>query len=184
MPLSACAQNPAQLNGVAPLEVPAHLRAFTPLKNPVVMPAVRFFTKDGEEINLKDYRGKVLILNLWASWCMPCVQEIPAVTKAQEALKDSNVVLMGVNLESNTNQVLRFLQKKQYEGFQTWLNPSGSLPLPIAGIPTSLVLNGKGEITAIVPGYAQWDDPSVIAFVKQLGQQQSKSTNATEKKQI
>ena len=70
-------------------------------------------------------------------------------------------MIMGVNLEQTTNQVLKFLEKKKYEGFQTWLDPTVSVPsaLPISGIPTNLILNGNGEIIAMVAGYAQWDAP-------------------------
>lgn len=157
---------------------PMALRGYTPLANPLPMPSVRLFTQDGEEIDLKKYKGKVLILNLWASWCMPCIQEIPALSKIQKQLNGSNVVIMGVNLESNTNQVLRFLKKKQYEGFQTWLDPSGTISsaLPITGIPTSLVLNANGEISAVIPGYVPWDDPEVLSFLKKLENKLAKPT--------
>ena len=115
---------------------------------------------------------------------MPCIQEIPALAKMQKKLEGSNVMIIGVNLEQTTNQVLKFLEKKKYEGFQTWLDPTVSVPsaLPISGIPTNLILNGNGEIIAMVAGYAQWDAPEVAKFLKELEKKYSKPSSSAEKK--
>lgn len=184
LPTASWADSSAKETVTVDIQVPAALRGFVPLHNPVAMPKVRLFTKDGEEVDLNKYHGKVLILNLWASWCMPCIQEIPALAKMQKKLEGSNVMIMGVNLEQTTNQVLKFLEKKKYEGFQTWLDPTMSVPsaLPISGIPTNLILNGNGEIIAMVAGYAQWDAPEVAKFLKELEKKYSKPSSSAEKK--
>ena len=102
----------------------------------------------------------------------------------QKKLEGSNVMIIGVNLEQTTNQVLKFLEKKKYEGFQTWLDPTVSVPsaLPISGIPTNLILNGNGEIIAMVCWIMPSGMPPKLQSFSQELEKYSKPSSSAEKK--
>lgn len=101
-----------------PLKAPRMMPNFRELKHALKMPQFDLKTIYGTDVNLSDYKGKVIVLNVWATWCRPCIAEIPELITAQKALKNSDVRVIGVAVDggnvdlknSSTRSVLRVLK--------------------------------------------------------------------------
>ncbi|MCD8339125.1 MAG: TlpA family protein disulfide reductase, partial [Burkholderiales bacterium] len=154
----------------------------TPLKKPMVMePFVEFQTArklpkfelktlDGQPVNLADYHGKLLILNIWATWCLPCIREIPMLIDLQKKLEGTDVVLMGVAVDENPSTLKPFFKKYGFQGFKTWMDPDLSVDnaMPISTVPTNYFLDGSGNLIGFFRGYISWDEPDIGPILEKL----------------
>ena len=113
-------------------------------------------TLQGEQVKLSDLRGKIVVINFWATWCLPCRKETPALEKVYEQYQDSNVVILGVNLtdQDSLNDVTAFVQEFGLT-YPILLDRNGRISLlyQIEGLPTTFFVNREGIIrTAVVGG--------------------------------
>ena len=81
------------------LEKPMVMKPFVEFSKARPLPELRIFTLEGEKVDLAKYRGKLLILNVWGTWCTPCIREIPQLIDLQKQLKGSNIEIVGVAVE-------------------------------------------------------------------------------------
>ncbi|MFR1024985.1 MAG: TlpA disulfide reductase family protein [Parasutterella sp.] len=91
-----------------PLKAPRAMPNFRELKHALKMPQFDLKTIYGKNVNLADYKGKVVVLNVWATWCRPCVAEIPELITAQNALKNSDVRVIGVAVDGGNVDLKSF----------------------------------------------------------------------------
>jgi len=145
---------------------------------------IEFVDLDGKVSHLSDYKGKWVIVNLWATWCPPCLVEIPDLVMFQEAHKGKDAVVIGVNYEANDPQkvksfaesqminypVVRFKQK--VDGKTT---PFGTLK----GLPTTYMVSPKGDVVAARVGMV--DQKMLDTFIKRYTSMESEKSE-TEKK--
>ncbi|MBI2758925.1 MAG: TlpA family protein disulfide reductase [Chloroflexi bacterium] len=112
-------------------------------------------TLDGNKTTLSGLRGKIVVVNLWATWCLPCRQETPALEKAYEQYKDSGVVILGVDLTNQdlVSDVESFVQEFKLT-YPILLDRDGSVSnlYQIKGIPTTFFINREGIIRTMVVG--------------------------------
>ncbi|MBI3738472.1 MAG: TlpA family protein disulfide reductase [Chloroflexi bacterium] len=113
-------------------------------------------TLDGNKVTLSGLRGKIVVVNLWATWCLPCRQETPALEKVYEQYKDSGVVILGVNLTSQdlVSDVKSFVQEFKLT-YPILLDRDGSVGnylYQIKGLPTTFFINRAGIIRTVVVG--------------------------------
>ena len=101
-----------------PLKAPRMMPNFRELKHALKMPQFDLKTIYGTDVNLSDYKGKVIVLNVWATWCRPCVAEIPELITAQKALKNSDVRVIGVAVDGENVDLKKFLDKIRASGFE------------------------------------------------------------------
>lgn len=104
----------------------------------------------GQEHNLSDYRGKWVIVNYWATWCPPCLEEIPELDALHDARKDVDAVVLGVNMENISPEELRAFAEEQFIDYPILVDkPRRSTELgAIPGMPTTYVITPEGEIVA------------------------------------
>ena len=123
----------------------------------------------GTEHRLSDYQGQVLIVNFWASWCVPCREEIPAMNRANALLKENNVQMLAINYGEDSSTVLDFLQQTPIE-FTVLLDTDNriSKAWDIKVMPTTLILNSRGKIIERVLGPRDWDSPAMIERIKRV----------------
>lgn len=121
-------------------------------------PEVSGETLDGDQVSLRDYRGSVVVLNIWGSWCPPCRKEAPELVKASEALADENVQFLGIDTRDNDPApARRFVEEFGIE-YPNLYDPDGRLLLGFAGtvppssIPSTLVIDPQGRVAARVLG--------------------------------
>ena len=123
----------------------------------------------GTNATLSSYRGKVVILNFWATWCPPCRAEMPSMETLYQRYKDQGLEMLAVNLGENTSTVQQFIQRNGYT-FPVLLDrerKSGSL-YGIEAIPTTFILDRQGKIIGRIVGSIHWDTPQVFAAFEAL----------------
>lgn len=122
---------------------------------------------DGRETTLQSYRGEVLFINMWASWCTPCVRELGSIERLRERLGDTDVRFLIVAAEGE-RPVRRFLRRYQYD-LPFYLEIS-RIPATfgLRGLPTSWVVDPHGRIVLLRHGEAVWDTDEVEAFLRRV----------------
>ena len=124
---------------------------------------------DGNTVKMSDYRGKVIFLNFWATWCMPCVAELPSIEKLYKQFKNEDIVFLLISRES-AEKVKRYKQRKKYE-IPFYINDENSnIPQMYfsQGIPTTFIINKKGQVIKASSGAEDWDDKEFVETLKSL----------------
>lgn len=110
----------------------------------------------GQEVALESYRGKVVLLDFWASWCPPCLASLPAYDELRAELGTEEFDVISVNVDANTQDAVDFLAERPVS-FPVITDPDGEIGIPykIRTLPRAFLLNRKGEISA---SYSSYDD--------------------------
>jgi thiol-disulfide isomerase/thioredoxin len=138
---------------------------------PWLAPAPPFHLQDmqGSYKHLSDFRGRVMIINFWASWCQPCRQELPSLNRARQALAEDEVVMLAINLGEEPQAVEAFMNDFPID-FPVLIDQQGiySQHWQVRALPTTFVLNPRGEIVYRVLGEKAWDDESLLTQIQAL----------------
>ncbi|MDR2143927.1 MAG: TlpA family protein disulfide reductase [Treponema sp.] len=118
---------------------------------------------------LENYRGKVLFLNLWATWCGPCRAEMPSMEKLYQRFKDKGLEILAVNIQEQKTDVEVFMRRNKLS-FPVVLDEDGRIARQygVMGIPTSYVLDRQGRVILRLVGSINWDDPQIFAAFEAL----------------
>ena len=125
---------------------------------------------DGETLNFEDLRGKVVFINFWATWCAPCIAEMPSINSLYDIYKDNpEVKFVMINVEAEANKAAKFIKKKKYT-FPIYLPNASQIPkvYESQGIPTTFVLDKDGFIAYKKVGMANYDAKSFVKFIARL----------------
>ena len=111
-------------------------------------------------------------MNVWGTWCTPCIREIPQLIDLQKQLKGSNIEIVGVAVDKSVAGIPKFLAKHKMSEFNTWSDPTESMEdvMPLEVVPTNYIIDGAGNLVGYLPGYLPWDDKDVMPFLKKLAQ--------------
>lgn len=126
---------------------------------------------DGEQHTLDDYRGKVIMLNLWATWCPPCRREIPSMESIFQDLRDKGFVVLAVNQFETPDHVFSYMgQLSVYPTFPVLFDRDSKVSelYGVKGLPTTLLINRQGQVAYRAIGGRDFDHPRVRAIVNQL----------------
>ena len=119
-------------------------------------------------INLEQYKGRTVFINFWATWCKPCIQEMPFIKTAQDILGKDGVVFLLASNES-FDQINEFKKDHDYDfNFVRLVNMD---ELNLQGLPTTYIFNPKGELVFSEIGYRKWDDSTNIEMILQINSQ-------------
>ena len=124
---------------------------------------------NGADVNISDFRGKIVFLNFWATWCPTCVVEMPSMEKLHRKLKDKDFAVVTISIQDSAAAVKRFF--KQNKLTYTALLDSTGKTVPgfaIRAIPTTLILDKTGRIIGRVIGPREWDSRESIAMFERL----------------
>jgi len=134
------------------------------------IPAPRFTIQDDERnITLDQFRGKVIVLNFWASWCAPCITETPSLVAMQERLRDKGIVVVAVSADEDEDAYHRFI--KQYDmNFITVREPSARTQhlYGTEALPESYVIDREGILRRRLINAVDWSSPEVVEFLSRL----------------
>ncbi len=144
-------------------------QALTPLTDKQLAPALVLIDMDGVKHNIRDYRGKPVIINFWATWCPPCRRELPSMNHAWKKIKDEGIVMLAVNVGEDEDTIFTFMADYPID-FTVLLDSSGevSAKWPVVGLPTTFVLDKEGRLVYRAIGGREWDDDSLLEKVRSL----------------
>ena len=131
-------------------------------------PAFSFKDMNGNIVSSDALAGKVILLNVWATWCGPCVKEMPSFNKLLEAVGRENVVLVAVSIDRNIGVVKDFIQRNKYS-FTYLHDPEAKVRDLFGGaVPATFIINKKGELVAQVDGSIDWDKKAIKELLQIL----------------
>lgn len=121
----------------------------------------------GKDISLSDYKGKFVLLNFWATWCPPCVKEMPALNKLHNKLHSKyNFEVVGVHVGPALATVKQFLKDKPVS-FDIVIDKSMALSSwPVSGLPTTFLISPSGKILYKATGEREWGSAEMVKFIK------------------
>ena len=124
---------------------------------------------DGQMVSLADYRGKVVLLNIWASWCPPCLVSLPKLEEMRQEFPASDFQVVAVNLDRDQAKALRFLSKHPV-GYPSAADPEGTLPaqFEVETMPTSFLIDRQGVIRHVHRGFVRDDVDDLRRRIQKL----------------
>jgi peroxiredoxin len=125
---------------------------------------------DGQMVSLSDYRGKVVVVNIWATWCPPCVDEMPSLEKLYREFKDQNFAILAVSIDSEGIEAVAPFMKKNGLTFPALLDPQLTIrtTYKTTGVPETFIIDKKGILVKKVIGPLDWAGPEVRRFIRRL----------------
>lgn len=135
-------------------------------------PVFAVTTEDGRRITRNEFGGKLLVLNFWATWCPPCVEEMPSLNEFAGQLAPSGVVVLGVSIDKNENAYKRFLSQSRLQ-FPVARDPNADIPTQYGTFkwPETYVIDRTGKVVRKYIGPKNWSDPQLIREIQSLLQQ-------------
>jgi thiol-disulfide isomerase/thioredoxin len=133
------------------------------------VPPLALHDLHGEIQRLARYRGKVVLVNFWASWCPPCVHEMPSMERLYQKLKNDSFEILAINVGESASTVRKFIRRNGYH-FPVLLDPKGKAynAWKVYVFPTTYIVDRDGSIRYASVGGVQWDDPLVAGTVRKL----------------
>ncbi len=121
------------------------------------------------EINLRDFKGKVVYLDFWASWCKPCLKSFPWMTAMKSKYAEQGLEIIAVNLDKDRKLAKKFLDKVDVN-FQIAFDPDGdtATQYKLLGMPSSFLIGRDGKLYASHVGFREKDKPKIEAVIRQL----------------
>ena len=168
--LALCA-NTATAADLTPLKL-GDMRKLAVFSTPVLPPDLPFVDETGQSRTLADYRGKVVLLNLWATWCPPCRKEMPDIDAlaAEMAGEDFAVLTVAASSRDTHENVGRFFERAGIRNLPQFIDSSERLSrsFGIPGLPATLLLDREGQVVAQLMGPANWASPEAKAVISAL----------------
>jgi len=134
-----------------------------------IAPDFSLLNLDDEPIALSDFKGKVVIVNFWATWCPPCRYEMPSMQRAWEKLQEKDVMMLAVHVGGKSDKIWAFVGDYQIT-FPVLIDPKSKVAdaWPLKGLPTTFVIDPKGRIAYRAIGGREWDDEELLKTVYAL----------------
>ncbi|MDE2133089.1 MAG: TlpA family protein disulfide reductase [Alphaproteobacteria bacterium] len=152
---------------------PASLKPLTLTRPAKPVPAAVFSAADGKLHSLSEFKGRLVLLNLWAPWCAPCVKELPALAALQKALPGDRFAVVAVDVGRDTlEEAGGFLAAHDARALHAYLDSNTSLfrAFGAYGLPLSVLIDAKGREIARAEGPAEWSAPESVRYLKRLAE--------------
>lgn len=131
----------------------------------IVASQIKLTDLEGEEVDLTEFEGKTIFVNFWATWCRPCIQEMPSIAALQAQLAGKNIEFFFAS-DEEVDKIQKFMEsRKMTLNFVRVENPES---LGIQALPTTFIFDGEGNLIFSEIGFRKWDDPATIEMVTKL----------------
>jgi len=146
------------------------LKKLTVLEAPPAQPIMTFSSSDGTSMRLSDYRGKVILVNVWATWCAPCIAEMPTLNGLQAQKGGGGFEVVTISLDRTAEEAEIWLKENNIDNLPAWHDGTFGLnaKLLLPGLPTSIFYNRTGLEIARIPGEVDWTSAEALALVDHL----------------
>ena len=161
LPVEAAAQDKAPEGPFA--------QDFSLLTPPVPAPLEVFQDLEGTPVRLADFRGQVVLLNFWATWCAPCIREMPSLDRLQSILGGEGLHVLAVSIDRGGKKVVApFAKKLALRDLPLYLDPKSSLAraFGIPGLPATFLIDAKGKVVRALAGPAEWDSREAVGLIR------------------
>jgi len=148
---------------------PGLFRAFEAADGDAAAPDTPFDALNDKTKSLADYKGTGLAVNFWATWCAPCVKEMPQLNRLNALLKGSGVQVLTISEDRKGIPLAKkFMDVNKLDDLDVLADPKGALmrKFAVRGLPTTILIGADGHIKGRVTGAAEWDTPQVVGFLK------------------
>lgn len=162
-------QNKAYHTG-EPIPKTMQMTGFIEMQHARTVKDIAFTDLEGKSIKLSDYHGKLLLLNLWATWCPPCLQEIPALQKLKANNKDNQIEIVSLSIDEHPENIPAFMEEHGFKDFESLTDPTKKIEqiMPANVVPATYVFDGAGNLVGFMRGFLHWDDKGVQPYLDQL----------------
>ena len=146
----------------------AGMENYIPAREIKPVTPIHFLDEDGKDVTLEQFRGRIVVLNLWATWCTPCVAEMPMLDRLQHQLKDLDVVVIALSIDRDGPPIVReFFDKNGIEHLKVYVDPTMRAQSTLAtfGLPTTILIDRLGQERGRLVGPAEWDEAAAADLV-------------------
>ncbi len=134
---------------------------------------------DGKNTSLSDYKGKVVLVNIWATWCPPCVYEMPSMQKLYNEFNGKNFEILAVSIDAAGVDAVAPFMKKHKLSFPALMDPKGTIKsmYRVTGIPESFIIDKQGILVGKIIGPRDWATQEIFGFFQDLIQRPLSAEN-------
>ena len=132
-------------------------------------PEFKLEDQDGNFLKMSDYKGKVVVVNFWATWCPPCRKEMPSMQRAWEILQKEDIMMLAINVGEDSDQIFSFTAEYPVE-FPLIMDSDSSVvkQWKVRGLPTTYIVNPAGQIVYQAIGDREWDAEEILKQIRKL----------------
>ena len=145
------------------------IKGFQATIPPKLFTELYFNNAKGTKKNLTDYQGQGIVFNLWATWCVPCVKEMPQLNRLKQILINDKIEVLAISIDrAGTPLIKKFYHKNNINNLDILADTSGKIlkKTNTRGLPTTLLINAKGKEIGRVLGVLDWDSSIVVEFIR------------------
>lgn len=145
------------------------MEKFTPAVKPDPLPATGFTEQDGTIRTVKDFGGRIVLMNFWATWCAPCVHEMPSLDRLAAHFKGRPLALVALNEDRGGATVAApFLARMGLTHLALYIDPKGVVQraLGVASLPTTIIFDARGRLVGRLAMPADWAAPEALALIE------------------
>ena len=150
----------------SPVPELSHMEAVNP---PVAMTETAFYDAADRPVSITDFKGRGVVMNFWATWCVPCVKEMPALSRLKDILAPSGVEVLTLSIDrAGAKIVKKFMKKNKINNLDILIDKKSAVlrKSNVTGLPTTLLIDPAGRIHGRVQGIAEWDNAEVVDYLK------------------
>ncbi|MDH5518253.1 MAG: TlpA family protein disulfide reductase [Gammaproteobacteria bacterium] len=146
------------------------VKKLRPHKANPIPPALALADMNSQQVDLEDYKNSVVLVNFWASWCPPCVHEMPSMQRLQDHFTNDKFIILGVNMAEKKPVIEEFLKTKVSVSFPVLLDTDGAAlkRWQVFAFPSSYLIDKKGRIRYSLFGSIEWDNSDTLSVIRQL----------------
>ena len=140
----------------------------TLLDSPVPAPQEAFQDLTGGRKRMADFAGQVVLLNFWATWCPPCVREMPSLDRLQAKLGEDGLAIVAVSIDRAVGVIEPFAAKLDLKNLALYWDSKSTMAraFGVTGLPITFIIDPQGRIVGALQGAAEWDSPGALALVR------------------
>lgn len=145
------------------------VQKFVLAEKPVLVPSTAWRDGEGAERRMEDYRGKVVLVNYWATWCAPCIREMPSLARLQKELPATDFALVAISVDLEGRKVAEpFLQENDLMALGLHLDNRGMVAraMGVSVMPTTILYGRDGREVGRLSGAAEWDSADALALIR------------------